>query len=178
MQSSYKRERERESTMSSEEIDLMWKGVCEWTLKAPIEKVWDFIGDFLIVRNWATTLLESCTLVEGVPQEIGCVRLCIGNAYVDENRTPLKVFEKLLELDNSNHVISYEVTKSNNPIFLGVFPTIQLFHLSDSPSMTRIVFNFKRAASDEFNQEVFIHTMETLYSVVIQDLRTALDINS
>ena len=160
--------------MSGEEIELMWKGVCEWTLKAPIEKVWDFIGDFMGVGNWGTTVLESCTLVEGLPQEIGCVHLCLGRPKSDQNGFQFKIFEKLLELDSSNHLIGYVVIKSNIPIFLGVFPTIQLFQLSDSTSTTRIVFNFKRDASDEFNQETFIHTMQTLYAVVVQDLLTAL----
>ena len=158
--------------MASDGTGATWEGACEFTVNAPVEKAWSILSDFGGFADWATSVLEGCSLVEGLPQEIGCVRLVKGKPSVDG--FALEATEKLLELDHSRYVISWEVTTCNAPLFAGATSTIQLSRPENPHGTTRIVCRCKRDPSLDLDQQTFLYAVHSLFSKVDSDLLQAL----
>ncbi|MCO5559764.1 hypothetical protein L7F22_013367 [Adiantum nelumboides] len=120
-----------------EEVGEVWREVFEWEVGFAVEEVWAVTSDFGQMHKWAPTLLASCAIVEGMPQQPGCVRLV-------QTHPPnaSDALEKLLEFDPVLRKLSYVVVGSSVPFFIGLSPTFHLLPISSSPPSTKIVWSY------------------------------------
>ena len=77
-------------------------------IDAPVEKVWDVMRDFNDMPAYHPGIKKSLIEGERPSDQVGCVRhLTLGNGFVRE---------RLLCLDDKNHVFSYEIIEGSLPV--------------------------------------------------------------
>ncbi|KAI5072883.1 hypothetical protein GOP47_0012989, partial [Adiantum capillus-veneris] len=142
----------------------VWREVFEWEVGFPVEEVWQLTSDFGGMHKWAPTLLASCAIVEGTPQQPGCVRLAQTHPP-----NPSHAREKLLDLDSASHKLSYKVVGSSVPFFVGLTPSFNL--IPTSPSSTKIVWSYVMQPLSSIDQPSLRNIVLTsLYEVCVKDL--------
>jgi hypothetical protein len=159
--------------------------------------LWAVLADFGNPGKWASSVLESSAVLEGDPHQAGCVRLCRMKAPMDGSGGELEAQEKLLEIDNLRHHMTYSVVSRNIPILLGLVATLQLLPLTSIDSSdkesdaddrltcndssdqqhavdklgARILWTVRRPASPDVDKSAFVHALHSLYTTVVADLR-------
>ncbi|KAL3747425.1 hypothetical protein ACJRO7_016244 [Eucalyptus globulus] len=101
-----------------------WQGQACADLAGPkADQIWPFLEDFFGLHKWFPTL-ATCTPVEGVSGQPGCVRYCAGfRTPVDQERdigggteaaaTLNWTKQKLLSIDPAEKMFSYSIVDSN-----------------------------------------------------------------
>ncbi|XP_039164043.1 lachrymatory-factor synthase-like [Eucalyptus grandis] len=101
-----------------------WQGQACADLAGPkADQIWPFLEDFFGLDKWFPTL-ATCTPVEGVSGQPGCVRYCAGfRTPVDQERdigggteaaaTLNWTKQKLLSIDPAEKMFSYSIVDSN-----------------------------------------------------------------
>ncbi|XP_010049633.1 lachrymatory-factor synthase [Eucalyptus grandis] len=99
-----------------------WQGQACADLAGPkADHIWPFLEDFFGLDKWFPTL-ATCTPVEGVSGQPGCVRYCAGfRTPVDRERdigggteaTLNWTKQKLLSIDPAEKMFSYSIVDSN-----------------------------------------------------------------
>jgi len=92
-------------------------------IDAPVEKVWDRIRDFNGLPGWHPRMVESHIEDGKSGSEIGCVR----NFTVASGA---KIREKLLALSDDDHLVSYSIIETPQPI-TNHSATLQLRRVTD-----------------------------------------------
>ncbi|MCO5570452.1 hypothetical protein L7F22_024174 [Adiantum nelumboides] len=107
-----------------------WDKAFEWKIKgASVKQVWAVTGDFCRADKWATSLLQSCTLVEGEPQKLGCVRRPVLHPS-SAGEPPTYSLEKLLDMDELRYRYVYALLEGTLPGFSLMKDYISTFKLS------------------------------------------------
>jgi hypothetical protein len=99
-----------------------WK--CE--SKLPIEKLWAVGGDFTSVHKWIKGIV-TCDIT-GDPTQPGCLRHCKAEGLGADGSI---LTEKLLVLNNEEHLMKYSLLEDN---FLGFKDYVGTFKIDPNPS--------------------------------------------
>jgi len=77
-------------------------------IDAPVERVWDIMRDFNDMPSYHPGIKKSVIEAGCSSDEVGCIRhLTLGNGFVKE---------RLLCLDDKNHVFTYEIIEGSLPV--------------------------------------------------------------
>lgn len=82
-----------------------WTGGVHLVLNCNLDAAWSLLSDFMGLPKWAPTITVS-RLVEGEANAVGCVRFCKGGSTT-------WVHERLLELDEAKHYMSYRMEENH-----------------------------------------------------------------
>nr|XP_024392238.1 uncharacterized protein LOC112290317 isoform X2 [Physcomitrium patens] len=103
------------------ESDVPWNGVVKKTVSSPLDKVWDVESEFLDFPNLLT--LEP---VERENRVLGCTKKVTdlpGRMGTDADQWAK---QKLVVINPSEHVFSYESLENNTGVDLGYYSAFQL----------------------------------------------------
>lgn len=156
--------------------EAVWRGALQWTIAAPLARVWALTHDFNAVDKWGASVLARCSIAEGIPQQPGCVRRVEGrlpNPALVGGEAPYAL-EKLLELDAAHHMMTYVVVQASFPPFVGLHSTLQFVEAAADGLSTRVLWSYERSPMEGLDEQGFKHIMETLYNTVVGDLQKAM----
>ncbi|XP_024371046.1 lachrymatory-factor synthase [Physcomitrium patens] len=124
-----------------------WNGVVEKSISAPIDKVWDVASDFLRFPNLLT--IEP---VEGENRVPGCTRKVTNLPGRTDTESAQWAKQKLVAINPSEHVFSYEFLENNTGVDPGYYSTFQAMQEEDGKTLVRWAFRFSpsQAGSDRF----------------------------
>lgn len=90
-----------------------WEGKVFTTLrKASAKQIWPFYKDFFNLHKWFSGL-ETSYGIYGSNGEFGCVRYCLGCSIPSSDGCAAWSKEKLIDIDEINLSLSYEIVDSN-----------------------------------------------------------------
>ncbi|WOG84119.1 hypothetical protein DCAR_0103300 [Daucus carota subsp. sativus] len=102
--------------MAEETNSKLWEGKVSAKVRATkAETVWSLLQDFCSVHKWLPSL-DTCYKVEGDHGQPGLVRYCgstIKSASDSEEAITLWCHEKLVEMDEMEKMLSYEIMENN-----------------------------------------------------------------
>uniref|UniRef100_A0A0C9S7S2 TSA: Wollemia nobilis Ref_Wollemi_Transcript_12879_957 transcribed RNA sequence n=1 Tax=Wollemia nobilis TaxID=56998 RepID=A0A0C9S7S2_9CONI len=146
----------------SETVPKRWSGLVRRAIKSPPEIVWKLSADFLGAIKYAE-MIDTCELVEGEKNAVGCVRFCKG--------PELETKEKLIAIDPLNRCYTYTIT-DNNLGLEGYKATFQLITMSNGSGV--IEWRFEADPSSPIGtEEKFKIQMSSLLEKLIQGLERA-----
>jgi hypothetical protein len=88
--------------------EFQWSGGVHFVLNCKLDAAWSLQRDFLGLAKWVPNI-SICTLDNGEPNAVGCLRYCKGSGTT-------WVHERLLELDDATRFMSYRM-EGNHFIF-------------------------------------------------------------
>ncbi|KAM0944686.1 putative polyketide cyclase/dehydrase, START-like domain superfamily [Dioscorea sansibarensis] len=105
----------KEEEKQKENKETWQRSVTAKVRRGTRNQVWSLVGDYLSLDKWLPNI-STCSLVEGVPGQPGCVRYCSMAPPTDidgETAPNVWVNERLLTLDPIGHSLSYDITENN-----------------------------------------------------------------
>ncbi|XP_024392236.1 uncharacterized protein [Physcomitrium patens] len=147
------------------ESDVPWNGVVKKTVSSPLDKVWDVESEFLDFPNLLT--LEP---VERENRVLGCTKKVTdlpGRMGTDADQWAK---QKLVVINPSEHVFSYESLENNTGVDLGYYSAFQAKQEEDGKTLVRWAFRFSpsQAGCDRFVP--FVVTGTNLYGQELEKL--------
>src|SRR5690349_12867847 len=92
-------------------------------INAPIERVWSIMRDFNGMHFYHPGIKKSILEGDGRSDQVGCVRrLTLGEGFVRE---------RLLCLDDRNHIFTYEIIEGTLPV-RGYIAGVRLHRITES----------------------------------------------
>ncbi|KAF8036235.1 hypothetical protein BT93_C2063 [Corymbia citriodora subsp. variegata] len=130
-----------------------WQGQACADLAGPkADQIWPFLEDFFGLDKWFPTL-ATCTPVEGVSGQPGCIRYCAGfRTPVDQDADTANLNwtkQKLLSIDPAERVFSYSIVDSNVG-FNSYVSTVRVVPKEDG---CRIVWNYEVEPAEGWKPE-------------------------
>uniref|UniRef100_A0A0D6R079 Bet v I/Major latex protein domain-containing protein n=1 Tax=Araucaria cunninghamii TaxID=56994 RepID=A0A0D6R079_ARACU len=152
----------KECLEGSETVRKRWSGSVTRTIKSPPEIVWKLSSDFLGATKYVD-MIDTCELVEGEKNAVGCVRLARG--------PEIETKEKLVAIDPVNCCYTYTIM-DNNLGLVGYMATFQLITMSNGSGV--VEWKFEADPSSSYaSEEKFISFMSSLLEKFIQGLERA-----
>ncbi|SEH54598.1 Polyketide cyclase / dehydrase and lipid transport [Mycolicibacterium rutilum] len=93
-------------------------------LRAPLPRVWEVVSDFGSLPMWFPFVTASDLVPAGAPRQVGAVR----TNQIDDGTA---VVEKLTELSDRDHRISYDVIGGDAPV-RNYSATLTVYEVSDT----------------------------------------------
>jgi hypothetical protein len=88
--------------------EFQWSGGVHFVLNCKLDAAWSLQRDFLGLTKWVPDI-SICTLDDGEPNAVGCLRYCKGSGTT-------WVHERLLEFDDATRFMSYRM-EDNHFVF-------------------------------------------------------------
>lgn len=148
--------RKEEINQGLEGRNCRWQGGLRARMAIKASKVWEMVGDFCGIHMWAPSL-ESCKLVQGHPNEEGCVRYCEGKRKSPQGE-PMWVKEELLILDCEKLLQSYKVIDSNMDL-QGYSATIRVLECENDCAEIEWFFELNPIIGKDENQAITFMTL-------------------
>ncbi|XP_078438578.1 lachrymatory-factor synthase-like [Wolffia australiana] len=142
---------------------------------ATAEQAWKFF-DFSILDK-VSSIVESCTIVEGVPGEPGCVRYCVtkpvpppGGAAGGEGLV-MHMKETLLAIDHAQKTFSYDIAESNIGL-RGYIANVKVYG-EDGVEGCRVVWSFSADSFGVFAKAATEWFLTTLLRSIVYTIEQA-----
>eukprot|EP00250_Pteridium_aquilinum_P009787 c18936_g1_i1 orf=372-968(+) len=171
------------------EEEVLWGKAFKWEIKgAGEDEVWEVTGDFLGVARWATSLVESCELIEGEAHKPGCVRRVLVYPQAPGEASTFAL-EKLLEMDALHHRYSYTILGGSTlPGFSLMQDYVSTFKLSslrlvypsaeiDQENGTLLHWSFVCRPVSTLSEEETHNIAFSLYQAAVNDLKARLSLS-
>lgn len=158
----------------SEVVSRPWVASFEWTVPASLPTVWCLTGDFSAMEKWAPSLVSRSTIVDGAPQQPGCVRSVEAPPGAIDSSS-VHAEERLLEMNFQKFTYKYEIVKCTVPFMVGYVATFQLADAGGDS--TKVLWSYEAAPITGYEEVGFQSLMQAVYEGCIADLKKALSID-
>ncbi|KAG9449137.1 hypothetical protein H6P81_009102 [Aristolochia fimbriata] len=147
---------------------VKWEGKAINHLRAAsADKVWSLLEDFVSAQKWILNV-ETCYLVEGERNRVGCVRYCAGS--LDPSVTAWAK-EKLTAIDPGQRTLTYAIV-DNNAGFGDYAATLKV--LSDVEEGCAIEWSFVCDPVGAFSEDHFKSYFDLLAKTMAQRMEAEL----
>ena len=157
---------------------MKWVGSVKIEVKSSVEEVWRVASDFCNMHKWTGGNIKTCEVVEGNPQEVGCVRRCTSH----RGTSIFWAKEKLISIDPQNHSYSYSIIEqSPNTRFphLHLYNYLATFRVTSSSSSSNaswIHWSFEVDPMPHIlSEQYFVSSLSSVFTTYIHSLEQILN---
>ncbi|XP_028792774.1 uncharacterized protein LOC114748511 [Neltuma alba] len=154
--------------------DGKWHGSVRGMVCAPLDKVWAVVCQTKRLPEWMP-MVERCTGLAGVEDELGYVRLVSGSMFPQPDGERSWIKERLVSLDSSSHSYVYRMEASS----VGLDGSVNSLNLADCGfGSTLVHWSFEKNPLRDACEDSIIDYLGFLYKSCINRIEGATEAES